>query len=193
MSDIDKLINDYYTLVENVNYSSTNELDERSKRYFSISLDLLEEMIFLIQEKYEPNILNESTIRTINTGFDHDIWIDNAGADRNVRHNEARIKVYVKHGIGKRKYPVIITNTDIKIITNDNKVRREIEKDKKLMDFIKNNRELFIMQYSMKYNHIFDINDFGSALIKYINDDLHSKREVIDYLFKGHEKEKPMI
>ena len=187
MSDIDKLINDYYTLVENVNYSSTNELDERSKRYFSISLDLLEEMIFLIQEKYEPNILNESTIQIKDTGFNHDIWIDNAGADRNVSHNE------VKSGRGHRWYPMLIKNDGIRIITNDNKVKREIEKDKKLMEFIENNRELFILHYSMKYSHIFATDKFCSTLTKYINDDLHSKQEVIDYLFKGHEKEKPMI
>ena len=188
---MNKTIELYEKLLEEMNDCIVSIENNDQNHQSNEIITKLNESIDLIQNKLY--ILNESIIPITRTKFKHSIWIDDAGTNRNIPLNEARIKVSVKTKFGERLYPIVITNTDIMIIANDNKVKREIEKDKKLMEFIKNNRELFILHYSMKYNHIFNTTKFVNTLIKYINDDLHSKREVIDYLFKGHEKEKPII
>lgn len=85
------------------------------------------------------NSLNEmSMIRQRQTGLSYDIWVDNAGNERVVKHNLPRLKVE----IDGNKIPVSIAeNPDV---LAKNKTKDDIPNFRKLSKWIKINKELLL-------------------------------------------------
>lgn len=63
-----------------------------------------------------------------------------------------------------------------------------LQKQKK---FIKDNLDLFSIQFS--YPHIFSSSTFINEFKKYLQGKYKSKQELVDYLFRNNESEKPKI
>ena len=87
----------------------------------------------------DNNSLNEmSMIRQRQTGLSYDIWVDNAGSERVIKHNLPRLKVV----IDGNKIPVSITeNPDV---LANNKTKEDIPNFRKLSKWIKINLNLLL-------------------------------------------------
>ena len=81
-------------------------------------------------------VLRESNLFKFKTGLPYDLWIDDSGAERQVQHNEPRLKVKVNNDL----IPVSIKDTPM--ILADKK----IPKFGKVSSWIKNKRSV-LMQY----------------------------------------------
>ncbi len=135
-------LNNYYTPNRFHNFESDN-VKEFIKNYYNYYFCGL-------STDYDKLFTEEKLIKDI-TGLKFAIWIDPAGKNRNVSHNEPRLKVYFE---GK-EYPVLF-KTEVKFADEDNvpkELKRELPAIQKFV--YHNKRELIAYWY--RYFDDFDL------------------------------------
>lgn len=92
----------------------------------------------IIKIKNEIPLYEMSMILQRQTGLSYDIWVDNAGNERVVKHNLPRLKVE----IDGNKIPISITENPDVLVKNKNK--EDIPNFRHLSKWIKMNKDLLL-------------------------------------------------
>lgn len=88
--------------------------------------------------------LEHANLRSKDTGQPFDVWLDELGCDRNVKHNEPRFK-FTANNI---QLDVILHNNgELEIVNNPREVRK-FKHSKKVIDFIKKFEEPLRKQWN---------------------------------------------
>lgn len=134
----------------------------------------------LYVEDCENTLFEHANLRQNTTGQPFDLWLDEAGCDRNVQHNEPRVKVR-ENGI---ELDIIIHNNGKLEIVNDERDIRKFKHSKEAVEFIDAYKDVL----RMHWNHEIDTGDVAVVMrsFKRIKEkDAIAILDLLDKVIKG--------
>ena len=114
-----------------------------------------------IREEFTPfdkdgSLYEQANLKPKTTGQKFDFWVDEAGCDRNVQHNEPRFKPKA-NGV---QLDVILHNDDTIEIVNGAREIRDFKYSKEAVDFV----DRFKIPLRMHWNHEIETAELASII-----------------------------